>query len=383
MKKRSLRERSLLLYRSRKAILRKVRQQRRRRNGTYSGAERRYKNIPLRIGSREIKAAGIPDRLPSIFSLEDNSNEVIEFISRLRKRAFKDRSPTCPRTISPKRRWIGVYGDFTSIKKISTAAALVLASEYFRLQSKKLGRSGKPPGLVEFHKWDLGVRATLDQLGFLELLGIADETDSAAAEPLDRHVQKFISGNRLDSVDAETLRDAVWELAHGLNATSNLKTAIYDGLCEAMTNTNEHAYGAPDPQGYPRLDGQWWMTGSVSRNGSDLDVVFFDQGISIPRSLPKGHLWEHVKGLLVGSAKNDAMMIQIAVEHPRSATGMSHRGKGLQQIRGVVDHAPRGRIRILSRRGRYIYTKGEGVQMGVLSEDLGGTLIHWQLGLGA
>ncbi len=83
--------------------------------------------------------------------------------------------------------------------------------------------------------------------------------------------------------------------------------------------------------------------------------------------------------------QNDAAMIKVAIETDRTATGKSYHGKGLDQIKGVISNAPAGRLRVLSRRGKYVYSKQdmkESVQTGSLREDIGGTLIHWELNLG-
>ncbi len=233
------------------------------------------------------------------------------------------------------------------------------------------------------------MKATLGDLGFLELLGIAETQHISANKRQNSKIQRFVSGSLVVAKDAEALRDALWKLAHHMRVSPRTEKEIYDGLCEAMTNTKDHAYTFAEDPPVPVLTGQWWMTGKASGDGKSLEIVFFDQGISIPASLPKSNLWEILREKFYKinpeTMSDDANMIAAAVESERTSTAKSYHGKGLPQIKHVIKNAPAGQLRILSRRGKYVYSKRGGMESvltGVLKEDIGGTLIHWELNMG-
>ena len=72
---------------------------------------------------------------------------------------------------------------------------------------------------------------------------------------------------------------------------SALTHAIYTGLIEAMDNCATHAYPEDHEFRYPTEQGRWWMSGSVA-NDRELEVIFFDQGATIPGTLPHSGMRE-------------------------------------------------------------------------------------------
>ena len=386
MKKRSAREVRLLLYRSRREMLRRCRTKRSWNpdNNQMGGSCRKVK---CRSGNKKFNAVGIPLEPPANFSLEHNSGEVVQFLEELRTHLYQE-PPQRPPNWHGK--WIGFYADFTRIKTVATAAALVLAAEFYRLREHlPTNVQHKTPRLclIDFHRWKKESIQTLYHLGFMDMLEVNLQPNEVPDnDDSDRRIQKFMTGKHLDPESAEDLKDGLAQLTNRLEAAEDIRLGIYDGLCEAMANTQEHAYQYADEYlRLPVLKDQWWMTGSVTNCGSEIEVVFFDQGISIPCHLPKT-MEEHVKEFFQFfriSARNDAMMIKAAMAVQRSATKKSNRGKGLAQIQNLIDRAPEGQLRILSRRGEYIYQKkeaeGESVKTRTLKGDIGGTLIHWRL----
>ena len=167
---------------------------------------------------------------------------------------------------------------------------------------------------------------------------------------------------------------------------STVNHAIYYGIIEAMDNCAAHAYPEDHEFRYP-TEQRWWMSGSVA-NDRELEVIFFDQGATIPVTLPRSgkreraRRWLNEKLNLVGiEAADDGQRIQAAMETGRSMVDQQGRGHGLAQMRGLVDQAASGSLRILSRRGRYIYVKDAGETVDTLDRSIGGTLVHWRFRL--
>src|SRR3546814_18034705 len=106
------------------------------------------------------------------------------------------------------------------------------------------------------------------------------------------------------------------------------------------------------------------MTGAVNTSERRMTAVVFDQGITIPVSLPN---WTRYAGwrrrmltalMVVPSAsdtRSDGLAIATAVEESVSSTGHSHRGQGLAQMRRFVDQCADGHLRIMSRGGEVVF----------------------------
>jgi len=162
--------------------------------------------------------------------------------------------------------------------------------------------------------------------------------------------------------------------------SENLKTGLYLGLTEAMTNTNQHAYEKERQDGlnYSDQSKDWWMF-SQKKDGK-LSVVFCDLGIGIPTSLPLKNpgLWKKLKKKLGNPA--DGECIREAVEATHSRTGQHHRGKGLKQLVSTIDKIKGGRLIIFSNHGCYVMRDGEENVYNMKNSILG-TLISWSLPL--
>ena len=96
------------------------------------------------------------------------------------------------------------------------------------------------------------------------------------------------------------------------------------GLIEAMDNCAAHAYPENHEFRYPTEQQRWWMSGSVA-NGRELEVIFFDQGATIPGTLPNSgkaevarHWLRRTLNLIGMEAADDSQRIQAAMEVGRS-----------------------------------------------------------------
>ncbi|SFB12008.1 hypothetical protein SAMN04515620_11925 [Collimonas sp. OK607] len=161
--------------------------------------------------------------------------------------------------------------------------------------------------------------------------------------------------------------------------------AFFRGLSEAMTNVAQHAY----PEGHrfhkvkPIAKG-WWMIGHINKPKKELKIIIVDQGIGIPRSLPLKYPAEFVQELLslFGVIKpTDGDLISAAMMIGRSRMNASNRGKGLNDLRKIIDLCGSGTLRILSNRGEYKYTNGQKEVISTFEDSLCGTLIEWAVPL--
>lgn len=314
---------------------------------------------------------------PKNFCLDQNYDEVASFFEALRDYFFRRSS------VNPLGRR-KAYVDFREIEHISPSAALVLAAEFHRVYS--LTNSPRFP--VDLPNWKPEVRKILDELGFLKLLGVMDPTSKYEDQGVQTYkILKFRSGSNTNSQAAAEMRDALRDLFQHLEEAQWL--ACYDCLIEAMGNVVSHAYPKRNRSRlfeYPVL-ARWWVTGSVDPVANRMSIVFFDQGLTIPRALPRTKFGEHVMAHLNKALNvfgfdqvDDGELIDAAMEVSRTSTGKSERGLGLGQMRGLVERGNDGHMRIISRRGDYQYQRSK-VKADVLNRKngIGGTLIEWEL----
>ncbi|MFH1600056.1 MAG: hypothetical protein ABIJ73_01645 [Pseudomonadota bacterium] len=167
------------------------------------------------------------------------------------------------------------------------------------------------------------------------------------------------------------------ETYESLNAEDSKR--LFRGVSEAIPNAVEHAYidergdGIPPPP-----ENRWWMFCRESDNRFYVGVC--DLGIGIPRSLPKtfSELFYSIFPAAVSPvvAKDDAAMIRAAMEISRTRTKLHERGKGLGDIRSVVDEIEGSELYVFSNSGLVTYISGS-YRLTRFNQSILGTLIVW------
>lgn len=346
------------------------------------------------------------ESLPRDFCLETNREEVITFLesarSRFARKVNRRYFPRRPGRI----RAISNYFDFVQIENITPAAALVLAAEYDRGRIRGFNAAVKVAAqnfaqrrqevnaekmrypLIDVDKWNPQVLRMLYQLGFFKLLDIEDFVPN----PPDRaeYILPFKSG---DNVDPDALGEFTDELRLLLDRLRfpNVEriTHVYGRLIDAIDNVIVHAYPSSVANWqYPPVD-RWWVTASVDSDDNRINLIVYDQGVSIPGSLPHSPRFSVISKMLyslVGvdeaftDPKYDGEAIKSAIEAGKSETDDPHRGKGLLFMRNLVNQVgTKGELRIMSRNGAYLYRSDGHEETSSHANSIGGTLIEWRL----
>lgn len=132
------------------------------------------------------------------------------------------------------------------------------------------------------------------------------------------------------------------------------------------------------------------MTGAVDKQRRYMTAVVYDQGVSIPVSLPK---WDRYASMLrrisaafgvapaANDPKSDGRAIEAAVQEAVSSTEEAHRGKGFAQMREFLDNCREGHLRIMSRCGEVVFRPNAPAQVRTYGSSVGGTLIEWSVTL--
>lgn len=245
--------------------------------------------------------------------------------------------------------------------------------------------------LANVESWHDPVVATLRSLGFFELFGFNDMVDRPdLSSPL--QILPMRSGRTADSVAVNSLIDGLKGLYPEGDAGSGASLLhLYGAMIEAVVNVVRHAYPTDGSYVYQPV-GRWWMGGAVDREARWTTAMVFDQGVTIPISLPN---WHHYGGVLrrlaaraaqgvgiapaPGDPKSDGQAIAAAVDESVSSTGSSHRGRGLAQMRDFVDQCQEGYLRIMSRFGEVVFRPGLRPDVRSHGTSIGGTLIEWNV----
>ena len=335
MRKLSDRHRRVLAHRSRRAMRRaQIRNTIRRRRTTAHAFTHSVAADPAHISSlgginrvrytiddSELDAFGRCMTPPAVFCFDANPIATLAFLQDFREVRLLNRHQHRASRVGRKTRWIGTYTDIAAIRTITPAAALVLAAEFDRaLRRNRLGRRG----VVNADAWDPSVARTLTDIGFLRHLQARlpnyQQLDPRAPE---LRMLSMFTGAQNEPVEASRISERLQSLMDSV-LDSALSQAIYVGLIEAMDNCAAHAYPENHEFRYPTEQRRWWMSGSVA-NGRELEVIFFDQGATIPGTLPNSgkaetarHWLRRTLNLIGMEAANDGQRIQAAEFHESS-----------------------------------------------------------------
>jgi hypothetical protein len=268
--------------------------------------------------------------------------------------------------------------NFEQLTKISTSAALVLTAELSKWEDS-LRQNLEP----RIDNWNPDILFRFFKLGFFDLFEINPFLGASLEEGSDPvSIVKYIKGQTGDSVKTRLLKEQIGQIVG-----DDIKKWIFlnTGLSEAITNVTHHAYPEDSDWKFIKRDKVWYLTGAYNRDTKEIKVIFYDQGIGIPRSLPASEMWERVLNYLSTypriEKRRDATMLKAAVELSRTSSGQIDRGKGLQDLLEFVKQRGEGYLSIMSQRGLYKFSIAAGVES-VKTEHfdnpLQGTLIIWR-----
>ena len=341
-------------------------------------------------GSVFLAPPGRAEPMPEVLCFDQDCSGTLEALAKIRQRWF---TPVKGGTRLGHRRLgsrphvsTGSYKALECIKSITPAAALVLAAEYDRACEI----ADRRPYLVNVPGWNCEVRSILQAIGFLELFGIQDDL-AATMDTGQMAVLRMKTGKVHDSVAIRNLVEGLKALFPASTPPDGAKSlALFDALTEAVGNVMHHAYPADGTYITPHV-GRWWMTGAVNRNAGRTAAAVYDQGTTIPVSLPGWVSYPGVRRRVIEACQRlgvtdpadaprwDGHAIKAAVEESATSTGLPGRGHGLAQMRQFVDVCESGRLRILSRNGEVVFRPNREPYINHHGAPICGTLVEWDV----
>lgn len=372
---------------------------RQRQNSSAQARRRKKDGLPRRRrqatawdGQEFVNVTVLGSRLNPVENLcfETNYRRTAEFLANWQRRVqhgatkFRGKKSWLVRSNNPGQRYIGSYYDFAKIQNISTAASVLIAAEYER------GRIivGAPPPAINYTEWSDAAFFKLHQMGFFKSVGLATHDEPSITDEDGAVTMKIVSGTVGDALDASA--NALEELLREQFPDSYLEPILFSintAVSEGLTNIANWAYRENTELSLKR----WWFAATVAPAKRLLTFVVYDQGVTIPGSLPHQRWYEDfitfVCKLSGRPGRNvtsisDSHWITAAIEYGRSRSRMDHRGKGLAQIAQLIDQCDDGSLRIVSRRGSCYLAKGQPIiEERPTRNGLAGTLLEWHLRL--
>ncbi|MEC6833596.1 ATP-binding protein [Photobacterium toruni] len=262
--------------------------------------------------------------------------------------------------------------NFSDTNKISAAAMLSLLSEIdILIQESQYGKHS-----ISFnHPKNDKVLSILKQIGLYELLGKTPKIDTKKYD--DVSFWRYCSGHCSTPLIVKSMFVEIQK-----EVAISASKQLYRGFIEAMSNSVEHAYMNDDNCISKNNTSKWWTFAGVRDN--KLCVVVCDKGLGIPSTLPKTQGMDRIKDILISLGANrnlvsDSNFIKAATCLSKTRTGKDHRGKGLADIKSVIDTIGHGHLLIFSNKGEYRY-KAHGKVNEVIRDkktSINGTIIEW------
>lgn len=267
-----------------------------------------------------------------------------------------------------------VYIDFTDTCKMNADGTLLFKAELGRIyhtwRARRLVKCNYPVNHV--------VEQVLQHLGLFKMMNCKSRMEITAED-----VRYWRTASDTNVVGERTL-PFVEEFQKSFPNTDS--ATFYGGLVEAITNCKQHAYTQKryDSTDMP-ISPRWWLFQQI-KDGKHT-VAICDLGIGIKRSLLEGRKWTValVDNMLAALrlVKSDASYIKAAMELGKSKTNKEHRGKGLQDVKNVIDSNGNGSMYIFSNKGIYAYSpsKEPPESLWDRTDSILGTLIMWEIPL--
>lgn len=267
-----------------------------------------------------------------------------------------------------------VFINFQNTKLISASAMLSFLAEVDVLIKK----SPFGTNAISFsHPKEKKIESILVQVGFYDLL----KKEKRETENFDDVTfWKYTSGNCSEPMLAKTM---MTEIRKELAQKSSKK--LYRGFTEAMSNSVEHAY--IDDELHSEVDdtAKWWTFAGIK--DKHLIVVICDKGVGIPKTLPKTQGVSALRSIIskfgysLDNVK-DSIFIKASTDLQNTRTGETYRGKGLKDIKSVIDSIGTGYMGIFSNRGRYVYLGKTGKIEEIVFDcrtSVRGTIVEWSI----
>lgn len=309
-------------------------------------------NLPINLHPRNLRNNSYPGYkrivAPKNFSLINNTDETLRFISKLEK------------CLKQKKKVFVVLKD---VRELAHGELVVLLSIMFKFKSEGIDFNGDFPA-------NKHARLLLTKSGFFENLysDISPSDEYLIDKPIKTHAKKKVDSGMSDALISEA-STYLW-------GEQRRCPGVQRVYLELMQNTNNHA--SLDAQGVHH----WWTTMNIVRAERKVCFSFMDYGIGIIESLSNKK-----EGKFMGvidkvkrsfSASNDMEILKLLLDGKvhQTANLIYYRGKGLPGIYNAFLNKKISNLIVLSNKA---YIDCEHNICRELDQGLSGTYVYWEL----
>ena len=301
---------------------------------------------------KDSKRKTLPLKAPQSISIfKNDSKKFLRFLRDIRNATLKNRKR--------------VNINFSETTFMGSSGTLLLIAEIERIQtlSKKNVIQGNLPK-------DSIAAQVFCKTGLSKLLGISDKVEA-------EHSSVTYWNNYLTGKDG-TVVEAAKELKR-INLKRKYRQAFFTGISEAITNISMHAYDDINVRddGYGFIDNRWWMF--TGFDDERVSLVICDIGKGIPVALKDRDDYSSLNKFIGGlTGVRESRSIKAAMEVGNSSSELSHRGKGMVQLKQAIDIMNAGSLYIHSNKGYYKYSAdGQEEYTKDLKYSVMGTIVSW------
>jgi len=290
-------------------------------------------------------------KAPENCSLLNNSEEVIKFISKIEEAFQKFRS---------------TFVILREVKNFDYGALTLLLSTMSSFKIKGLKFNGNQPK-------EINARVLINDSGFFESLyknRNGAEYSLGSPNQIITHMDKNVIPQVVLPIMEESSK-TIW-------GDKKIISGLHSALMELMQNTNNHAsFGVLGEK-------HWWLSINHDKQNRRVSFSFVDHGVGIVRSLkgkPKESPWYNIASAL--KIRNDCDFIQKLMEGAlhkaasKTTTKKSYRGKGLPNIKRMVDYKYISNLHIITNN---VHGNVESGEYNLLSNEFKGTFFYWEIG---
>jgi len=286
--------------------------------------------------------------------------------------------------------------DHKKIESISVAGLLYLVSQISKITEAKFHDGAHH---VIFNpeyglKNDMRIRHLFDQIGYWRYFGIFKPPYA-----IDKSIEEnyFLSIRTSTESEFNLLNDIKKFINNNvdiLKSDYKIEYQFDDAIKEAMGNSLEHAY-PNDFHEAGKIKDTWWICGHYDKINQAIELVFYDYGIGIRKSMNYNlgedaniALFDRIKDASI--FKSDADLIEMAINEGLSKykNYLDHdRGKGFKRFKNFAKVSGFDcELTIVSNSGKYKMSYNaskdtEQVEKSKLSGDIDGMLITWKINL--
>ena len=314
--------------------------------------------------------------IPEKLDFEENIENMVEITKKIKKTFNFGRTPR-----------FSINHKF--IKSITTSGLLYLVGQISKL-AKANNINLKYNEEIGLRKKDERIRYLFDKIGYWECFGIS-KAYTIDEKVKDNYFLSIQTNNKSDITLLNKIKKFIKKHVDFINSY-DVEYKFDDAVKEAMANSIEHAY-ADDFNESGKEKGKWWICGHFDKVNNSLELVFYDYGMGIRKSIQR-NLGQDAKIVLFDKVKDqlnsDATLIEIAInsELKKYKKYKEHdRGKGFGRFKKFAQVSGHDcEMTIVSDKGKFKYfydgiNRCEKVYKTTHSDIIEGMLIKWKITL--